>query len=1680
MTHETGDAVAIVGVACRFPGAEEGLAAFWRTLNLKTDVFVDAVDSRWSGGGSDLTDEIYCRAAGLIEGHDTFDANFFGIAAVEAEAMDPQQRLLLETSWHAIEDAGIDPRQLRGSRTGVIMGATTDDYARLHSRSGSEVSAYSGLGVAKSMAASRLAYFYDLKGLVLQIDSSCSSALVATHMASRELRDGSCDLVLVGAANLIAAPDTTIGFCKMRALSRQGKLRAFDDRADGYVRGEGGAVLVLKRHADAVRDGNRVRAIIRGSAVNHDGRTNGLTAPNPAAQMAVLRDALARARCTPDDIPYVETHGTGTPLGDLIEARALGAVYKQRSAPLRIGSAKANVGHLEAAAGAVGLAKIILSFEHGFVPGQVNFETPNHRIDWTGLRLDISRDDWRYPEGTKRAGISSFGMSGTNVHLILEEPPRTPPAAPTRPSLPITPFIAVSARSAESLDALVACYRQRLAEARLPEDAAALAGGSWKRGHHLPHRLALPLGRAAGHGRRAPSLRAAAAERDDLVFVFTGQGTQHPGMAARLFEDSCAFRTSLLECATVFRQETGEDLVALLCDPARADALTRTEFLQPALVAMNIALADLWKSIGIVPGATVGHSLGEFAAACVAGSLEAAAAVRLACERGRAVARMAPQGLLLAALGTANAIGELQRRLPPGVTVAAYNSPQQVLLACAPEQEEVARAAARDRRCRVSHVASRYAFHSPDMQAPARSLQEIFDRVAFRPSTIEWIGTAGPHACDQPSREGGHYFLRQMIEPVGFEAAIAKLLALGYRRFLEVGPDHALQTAIRTIAGDEPIATAGTMRRGRDAWAEFSDNLAAVYEMGIDPDWQSIWPGPAPRVELPAYPFRGRRYWLPVPAADTAPVAASPAAADTRLGFQFRPLRQAGAQRWFELSVDGERQPHLLQHRLWKTPIVAAASWIAAWLALGRDLLGSRAVTIDHLLLHRPLALPEDRRTTLSVRVEERQGGRFDFVADSDPDFRSPLCSGSVRAGIAPCTAPPSIDGTERVATHSEPFYAAFEAQGYHLGPAFRWMGSGQNAADVAFREIRRPDLPADESAYPLFPGLIDSCFHALGGLLRDVDLGADELVIPSEIRGITFTGAAAGDRTLSVVASLRTADGTPLPTLTGRLTLTDTDAVPLLDIASVSFRRISRTAIARLAGGSIEEWQPLSIQQLQWRSRPDMPPGRACALLRLHGGMDPQDAERAFQDAFERGVRDIVIVAHEEPAGRIEDWAALWIRWRDFIAIASAQSASLRITILGGAANPWGSLLEGLWLSAAAEKRNLSVRTVDIDDRPAMDDLCERLAAGELASVSTGHFRRSEHGWEERVPSPFASASPPADMSGRSALVTGGSGGLGPHLADWLLALGAAKVYLVGRSPVVESAETPADPRIHRICLDILDEDGVSAFFAKVAASPAPLGAIVHAAGALADQPLAELTATALLACLAPKVTGAHMLERFWPEGLAFVLAISSVAALRGSPGQAAYVAANRALEQWARSARGRGRPVSTLVLGPVEAGMGARLTAAQKRLVREAGADLMPPRMLARAANAALAAAGEPLICFTPAAPPLGGERAVAASGGKESAGEIADALRAELDRMMDGSAALTLDRRLIDFGVDSLLATELSSWTQRRFGVELTPTTLLELPHLNAAAEWIVQLQGVAQTPAPAQQQWVEGVI
>ncbi|HET7749013.1 MAG TPA: type I polyketide synthase, partial [Terriglobales bacterium] len=634
----------------------------------------------------DAPGKMYTRSGGFLEGVDLFDAEFFGIAPREAIGMDPQHRLLLEVAWEALECAGQAPSKLAGSQTGVFVGISTNDYAALRSDP-VDIDPYTGTGNAFSVATGRISYLLGLHGPNVALDTACSSSLVAVHLACRSLRNRECSLALAGGVNLILSPDTTIYFCRMHAMAPDGRCKTFDAAADGYVRGEGCGVVVLKRLSDAQHDRDRILAVIRGSAINHDGRSNGLTAPNGSAQEAVIRCALQNAGVLAHQVGYVEAHGTGTPLGDTIELQALAATMNEGRAAqqsLVVGSVKTNFGHLEAAAGIAGLIKTVLALQHGEIPAHLHFHAPNSHSTWNELRLDVRSQTTPWPAGyvERLAGVSSFGISGTNAHVILAQAPdvtqgREPDAGPPY-------LLPLSARHPGALRELARAYREASGQERLYDVCYTAA----LRRSHYEHRLALLAGSAAELDARlaaflqeesAPGLWTGVAlptERRKLVFVFPGQGGQWPRMGRQLLASESAFRAAIEECDRAMRPFVDWSLL----DALAAEQWGRIDVTQPAIFAIQMGLAALWRAWGIVPDAVVGHSMGEVAAACVAGVLSLKDAARIICRRSLLLRQVSGCGAMAAA---ELSLAEAQARLAGcegQVSVAVSNSPRSTVL----------------------------------------------------------------------------------------------------------------------------------------------------------------------------------------------------------------------------------------------------------------------------------------------------------------------------------------------------------------------------------------------------------------------------------------------------------------------------------------------------------------------------------------------------------------------------------------------------------------------------------------------------------------------------------------------------------------------------------------------------------------------------------------------------------------------------------------------------------------------------------------------------------------------------------------------------------------------------------------------------------------------------------------
>ncbi|HET7503188.1 MAG TPA: SDR family NAD(P)-dependent oxidoreductase [Kofleriaceae bacterium] len=877
--------IAIVGLGCRFPGAPDP-DAFWSLLRSGGDAIREVPADRWDAGAYYDPDptaagRTVTRFGGFLPRVDEFEPSFFCISPREASHMDPQQRLLLEVAWEALENAGIAPPSLYGTDTGVFVGISTSDYTGLQLADPERVGAHDGTGSAHSIAANRLSYLLDLRGPSMAVDTACSSSLVAVHLACQSLRTGECRVALAAGVNVMLTPQLTIVFSKAGMMAADGRCKTFDAAADGYVRGEGCGVVILKRLADAVADGDQVLAVVRGSAVNQDGLSNGLTAPSGLAQEAVIRRALARAGVSPHDISYIEAHGTGTPLGDPIEVGALSAVLmpeRPHDRPCALASVKTNIGHLEAGAGIAGLIKTVLALVHREIPPHLHLCALNPKIHLEGTSFVIPREalPWQSPWGPRRAGVSAFGFGGTNVHVIVEEaPPVAPRAAEALDQGP--QLLALSAQSETALRALAGRYAQRLQA--LPAADLGDACATARRGRYpFIHRLAV----VGESGSQLQARLAAFCEGGEpaqvvcgrvrhktpprVAFLFSGQGSQYAGMGRRLYETEPVFRRALDRCEAVLRPRLDVPLFAVLWpEPGAPRLLDETAYTQPALFALQVALTELWRSLGVTPSAVIGHSVGEFAAACAAGVLDVEAAAAVVATRGRLMQALPRGGGMAAVFAPEDVVAAALAAAPGLLSIAAVNGPADVVVSGpAAELDDLVQVLAaggvKARRLVVSH-----AFHSCLMEPMLDAFAAAVSEVELAAPNIPLISNVTGEVAAGAAIARAEYWRRHVRAPVRFSAGIQALEALGCEAFVEIGPGATLiGLGQRCIPGDAELWTA-SLRKGQCERTQLLTAVGALFTRGVQLDFAALDGGrPRRSVALPTYPFERQRCWLEV------------------------------------------------------------------------------------------------------------------------------------------------------------------------------------------------------------------------------------------------------------------------------------------------------------------------------------------------------------------------------------------------------------------------------------------------------------------------------------------------------------------------------------------------------------------------------------------------------------------------------------------------------------------------------------------------------------------------------------------------------------------------------------------------------------------------------------------------
>ena len=923
--------IAIIGMALRLPGEVNDLASFERMLFGGEDPIVDIPADRWPiasfySSDPDAPGKMTTRQGGFIESVDRFDAAFFGISPVEAASMDPQQRLLLEIAWEAVENSGVGFDAMRSSHAGVYVGMGNGDYGRAIFTNRQIIDPYFATGTLLSVAAGRLSYTLGLTGPALTVDTACSASLASLHLACQALRLGECDAALAGGINLILSPEINVSFTKGRMMSPAERCRTFDADADGYVRGEGAVMFLLKRLDDAKANGDRVLAIVRGTALNQDGRSSGLTAPSGPAQQAVIRAALANAGAKPDEIVYAEAHGTGTPLGDPVELGALSAVFapgRPESQPLLIGALKSVIGHTEAASGAAGVAKCIVAFTRDEIPPNWHFDRATPHVDWEHSRLSVVSRPLPLPrnaEGRSLVGVSSFGISGTNAHVILEAPPPAK-ALSSEVERPIH-LLALSAKHEVALEALTASWASAFETngAEVPDLCHTANVGR----AHFEQRLAV-VGRshedfASALRAQRPTSRGSGNDvKPHVAFLYTGQGANFPGMGLVLFETSPVFRASLEACARAAAAHLKRDLLDVMFG-GDAALLEDTTLAQPATFALQVALTELWKSWGVTPSAALGHSLGEYAAAWAGGMFSLSDAMAIVAARGRAAAMVEGQGAMAAIYAPPTEV-KLALAAHPDVEIAVYNGPEHVVVSgpLGSVSTLVAHFETQGRRARVLRIS--FASHARTVEPALPILAKALEGVSFGECAIAVASNvSGAIATADEMRRAG-YWLEQMRQPVRFAEALNALAARGVTHFIELGP-HPSLLAVGTENLGEGFAWLPSMRREGDPWVDLTEGMARLYADGADLDWRGFDSGYArARVAGPTYPFQRQRYWIEAPAFPEDPNVETAwrracAAADTQAAqgpLALDPAAYGG--KWAQLGSLGEALTIEFLHR---------------------------------------------------------------------------------------------------------------------------------------------------------------------------------------------------------------------------------------------------------------------------------------------------------------------------------------------------------------------------------------------------------------------------------------------------------------------------------------------------------------------------------------------------------------------------------------------------------------------------------------------------------------------------------------------------------------------------------------------------------------------------------------------
>ena len=1737
--------VAIIGMACRLPGASSP-AAFWDNLcrRVESIEFLGEDELRAAGVPEALLrDPGYVRAAPVLGEIELFDAAFFGYSPREAALMDPQQRLFLEVAWEAFEDAGYRPDGLGDRAVGVFAGGggvVTSYLVAQHGHADlpGQTASLPHIGNDKDFLATRVSFKLDLTGPSVTVQTACSTSLVAVHLACQSLASGEADLALAGAST-VRIPHR-VGYLaeKGNVYSLDGRCRPFDAQAQGTIFGSGVAAVLLKDLDRARADGDHVYAVIRATAINNDGaRKLSYTAPSLAGQARAMAEALALAEVDPATVGYVECHATGTTVGDPIEIRALasvlGSAREGRGGRCAVGSVKGNIGHPEQAAGLAGLIKTALALERGRIPPTINCRTPNPAIDFAGGGFFVNTELCEWPiAGPRRAAVNSLGIGGTNAFAVLEAAP--PPEALVGADRPAH-LLTLSAKTEGAL----AAYLERVRAFLAADEGPALADLCYTSNvsrSALPERYAvvardLPELRAKLEQVAAGPRAAAAAPRGPrrVAFVFSGQGSQYAGMGAALYRVEPVFRRVLDECAARLAPLLERPLLEVMF--GGTDAVDQTAYAQPALFALEYALAQTWRAWGVEPAAVLGHSVGEITAACFAGVLSLEDALGLVAARGRLMQQLPQDGAMAVAFGSETAVRAVLARHGGPIDVAAVNGPENTVVsgdraAVAGAVAALAAAGIESRPLAVSH-----AFHSPLVAPMLEALRVEAGRVAWSTARIPLVSNLTGRPLEQAPDPD--YWCAHARGTVRFADGVAALRALECDVFLEVGPGGGLIAAGRRACPEPALVWVPSLGKAGADWPSMLEALRALYLAGVPIDWAAVHAGaPRRRVPLPTYPFQRKRFWLDAP----RPAAAAPAAAvHPLLG---PPVPAAGGAIDFDARCSLDALPYLRDHRIHGRAILPTTAALEAAAAAAKAHFGAAEVALTDVTYHDALVLedgaPSSVRLTLDPRGDE---AAFRLLSRRAPGERwREHLSGSARR-VAAAPPRPSMDqARQRCAPgpDADAYYAAMRAQGLDYGPSFRGVRALHRGRGEVVAQIALPTAVAAEP-YRVHPALLDACLHLYPALVDAPAPGATYL--PVGVDRFYLNGGRLQDACAHAV--LRDG-GSGAPTACVDIGVYDGDSTLIAAFEGLRLRALPAGAFAADDAG----W----LYRLDWIERPlariDSPAAAAGDWLIVPdaAGVGAALAEQLAA----RGGRVTLASARQRLARLIDGLAdprgIVHCRALDAPAMADLTPARLaraerslagsaldlvralaarrerdgararmwmvtrgtqRVTA-GDAVEPAGAPLWGLGRTVALEHPALWGGLIDLDPAASAPRAAGALAAellhgdGEDQIALRGGARFAAR---LRPLPPGASGMPVAIRAHATYLITGGLGTLGLAVGRWLVERGARSLALTSRrAPDAAARETIAalearGTKVSVFQADVADARDVRRLMRALGALP-PLAGIVHGAGVLDDGIVAGMDWARFARVTAPKIRGAWLLHRATRTlALDFFVLQSSLLSLVGSAGQANYTAGNAFLDALAAHRRAQGLPATVINWGPwADAGMAAAAGARGEAIWRERGVRYIPPErglrlfgeVLARGLDAAAvtstdwaafvrAAPASARLCGELATPPAGAVASAAAAPAPEPA--RARGGRAALAAIVarEVGAQLGLDdpvppaQPLNELGLDSLMSVNLANRLEQALGASVAVGKLIRGASIDQIVDELLPRVTVPETAA-----------